>query len=184
MDWSGVDYCDVFISSHSDGTHPLTLLRHWCRDAFLQTWWRHKLILISDELMVNTFWSNSDFWVNIHYITGPRGALRYQRPLGYSITAGPSTPENLFFLKLPDNYLCQISIFFFLPVTMPVNIHNTVLRKMCLLPLHKVNTMLLQALYGGNMKRKCHQNFPGGYMSLQVWFKNHKSHNIFIIHQQ
>ncbi len=31
MDWSGVDYCDVFIScfdSHSDGTHSLQRI-HW-----------------------------------------------------------------------------------------------------------------------------------------------------------
>ncbi len=31
MDWSGVDYCDVFIScldSHSDGTHSLQSI-HW-----------------------------------------------------------------------------------------------------------------------------------------------------------
>ncbi len=34
MDWSGVDYCDVFIScldSHSDGTHSLQRI-HW-RDS-------------------------------------------------------------------------------------------------------------------------------------------------------
>ncbi len=43
MDWSGVDYCDVFIRL-SFWRHPFTaehpLLRHWCRD----TWWRHKHI--------------------------------------------------------------------------------------------------------------------------------------------
>ncbi len=46
----------MFLSdSHSDGTHSHPLLRHWCRDTFLQTWWRNKLILISDELRMNTF---------------------------------------------------------------------------------------------------------------------------------
>ncbi len=45
MDWSGVDYCDVFIRL-SFWRHPFTaehpLLRHWCRDTFLQ---------ISDDLV-------------------------------------------------------------------------------------------------------------------------------------
>ncbi len=58
MDWSGVDYCDVFIRL-SFWRHPFTaehpLLRHWCRDTFLQIWWRNKLILISDDLKVRTF---------------------------------------------------------------------------------------------------------------------------------
>ncbi len=40
MDWSGVDYCDVFISyldSHSDGTHSLQMIYWWASDAtFLQ----------------------------------------------------------------------------------------------------------------------------------------------------
>ncbi len=39
MDWSGVDYCDVFISSldsHSDGTHSLQSNIHcWESDAML-----------------------------------------------------------------------------------------------------------------------------------------------------
>ncbi len=37
MDWSGVDYCDVFIScldSHSDGTHSLQSI-HWWSDTML-----------------------------------------------------------------------------------------------------------------------------------------------------
>ncbi len=36
MDWSGVDYCDVFIScldSHSDGTHSLQRIHWWDTDA-------------------------------------------------------------------------------------------------------------------------------------------------------
>ncbi len=39
---SAVDYCDVFIRL-SFWRHPFTaehpLLRHWCRDTFLQIWW-------------------------------------------------------------------------------------------------------------------------------------------------
>ncbi len=38
MDWSDVDYCDVFIScldSHSDGTHALQRIHFWASDAML-----------------------------------------------------------------------------------------------------------------------------------------------------
>ncbi len=38
MDWSGVDYCDVFIScldSHSDGTHSLQRIHWWASDVML-----------------------------------------------------------------------------------------------------------------------------------------------------
>ncbi len=45
----GLECCDVFIRL-SFWRHPFTaehpLLRHWCRDKFLQTLWRNKLILI------------------------------------------------------------------------------------------------------------------------------------------
>ncbi len=37
--WSGVDYCDVFIScldSHSDGTHSLQSIHWWVSDVMLQ----------------------------------------------------------------------------------------------------------------------------------------------------
>ncbi len=33
-------------------------------DTFLQTWWRHKLILISDDLRVSTFTANLHLWEN------------------------------------------------------------------------------------------------------------------------
>ncbi len=43
--------------THSDGTHSMQHIH--CGDTeaetFLQTWWRNKLILISDELIVNIF---------------------------------------------------------------------------------------------------------------------------------
>ncbi len=38
MDWSVVDYCDVFIScldSHSDGTHSLLRIHYWASDVML-----------------------------------------------------------------------------------------------------------------------------------------------------
>ncbi len=55
--WTGVVWIIVmFLSdSHSDGTHSHPLLRHWCSDAFLQTWWRNKLIYISDDLRRSKF---------------------------------------------------------------------------------------------------------------------------------
>ncbi len=43
MDWSAVDYCDVFISSHSDGTHSLQSIHCWDTDAETHFWWRNKL---------------------------------------------------------------------------------------------------------------------------------------------
>ncbi len=56
LEWCGLSWCFYQLSFWR---HPFTaehpLLRHWCRDTFLQTWWRNKLILISDELRMNTF---------------------------------------------------------------------------------------------------------------------------------
>ncbi len=56
MDWTGVDYCDVFIScldSHSDGTHSLQSI-HWWTVGALQNfsksvWMKKKLIYIQDN---------------------------------------------------------------------------------------------------------------------------------------
>ncbi len=48
--------------------HPFTaehpLVSKWCNATFLQTWWRNKLILISDSLRVSGFSTNINFWVN------------------------------------------------------------------------------------------------------------------------
>ncbi len=67
MDWSGVDYCDVFIScldSHSDGTHSLQRIYCWASDGMLHfsksdeetiyTWgWGHfQQILISGRTIL------------------------------------------------------------------------------------------------------------------------------------
>ncbi len=64
--WTGVVWIIVmFLSdSHSDGTHSLPLLRHWCNATFLQIWWRNKLILISDDLRMSKYVANVRFWVN------------------------------------------------------------------------------------------------------------------------
>ncbi len=60
MDWSGVDYCDVYqLSGLSFWRHPFTaadpLLSKWCNATFLQIWWRNKLIYILYGLRVSTF---------------------------------------------------------------------------------------------------------------------------------
>ncbi len=70
MDWSGVDYCDAFIScldSHSDGTHSLQSIHWWDTDAVLQIWWRKKLIYISDGLRESKYLANVHFWVNYSF---------------------------------------------------------------------------------------------------------------------
>ncbi len=68
--WSGVDYCDVFIScldSHSDGTHSLQSIHWWVSDVMLQ---------FSKSVPTNkqTFWVKCSFnmpgWVQgvyFHY---------------------------------------------------------------------------------------------------------------------
>ncbi len=52
----GLLWCFYQLFGLSFWRHPFTaehpLLRHWCRDTFLQTWWRNKLILILDGLRV------------------------------------------------------------------------------------------------------------------------------------
>ncbi len=67
VNWWTVDYCDVFIRL-SFWRHPFTaehpLMRHCCRDTFLQIWWRNKLIYIFDSLRVSIFSAHVHFWVN------------------------------------------------------------------------------------------------------------------------
>ncbi len=64
----GLLWCFYQLFGLSFWRHPFTakhpLLRHWCRDTFLQTWSRNKLILILDGLRVSTFSANFHFWVN------------------------------------------------------------------------------------------------------------------------
>ncbi len=55
LDWSGVDYCNVFISClDSFWRHPFTtdepLVSKWCNATLLQIWWRNKLINILVDL--------------------------------------------------------------------------------------------------------------------------------------
>ncbi len=61
MDWSGVDYCDVFIScldSQSDGTHSLQSIHCWDTDAGTH------FSKSDDDLRVRTCSANINFWVN------------------------------------------------------------------------------------------------------------------------
>ncbi len=59
LEWCGLLWCFYQLFGLSFWRHPFTaehpLLRQWCRDTFLQTWWRNKLILILDGLRVNIF---------------------------------------------------------------------------------------------------------------------------------
>ncbi len=73
--WTGVVWIIVMFHQMfglSFWRHPFTaehpLLRHWCRDTFLQTWWRNKLILISYGLSMSTFSANVIFWWTIPLI--------------------------------------------------------------------------------------------------------------------
>ncbi len=64
--WTGVVWIIVmFLSdSHSDGTHSLQSIHCWDTDAFLQTWWRNKLILILDGPRVSKCSANIHTGVN------------------------------------------------------------------------------------------------------------------------
>ncbi len=58
MDWSGVDYCDVFIScldSHSDGTHSLQRIHWWASDVMLNFSNSNEETNILDGQRVNKF---------------------------------------------------------------------------------------------------------------------------------
>ncbi len=65
MDWSGVDYCNVFIScldSHSDGTHSLQSIHCWDTDAML-----HFSKSDEDTNSSTSFWANVHFWLNYSF---------------------------------------------------------------------------------------------------------------------
>ncbi len=66
--WSGVDYCDVFISClDSFWRHPFTvehpLVSKWYISPNLFCW-RNKLLFVLGDLRVNTFSGIFHFWVN------------------------------------------------------------------------------------------------------------------------
>ncbi len=67
----GLLWCFYQLFGLSFWRHPFTaehpLLRHWCRDTFLQTWWRNKLILILDDLRGSTISANLHYWVNCYF---------------------------------------------------------------------------------------------------------------------
>ncbi len=65
MDWSGVDYCDVFIScldSHSDGTHSLQRIHWWASDGKIH------FSKSNEETNSSTFWMAWG-WVKFHWFT-------------------------------------------------------------------------------------------------------------------
>ncbi len=60
MDWSGVDYCDFFIScldSYSDGTHSLQRIQLWESDAMLHFF---KSILMKKQTHLQLGWPDLD----------------------------------------------------------------------------------------------------------------------------
>ncbi len=67
----GLLWCFYQLFGLSFWRHPFTaehpLLSQWCRDTFLQIWWRNKLILILDELRMSTFSANVYFWLNYYF---------------------------------------------------------------------------------------------------------------------
>ncbi len=87
----GLLWCFYQLFGLSFWRHPFTaehpLLRHWCRDTFLQTWWRNKLIYISDGLRVSTFSAHVHFWVNYSF-KAQAESLRYVWLCGQTLWSG------------------------------------------------------------------------------------------------
>ncbi len=54
LEWCGLLWCFYQLFGLSFWRHPFTA-EHW---TFLQTWWRNKLVYISDGLRVSTFSGN------------------------------------------------------------------------------------------------------------------------------
>ncbi len=67
--WTGVHYCDVFIScldSHSDGTHSLQRIHCWASDAMLHFSKPDEETNSSTSWMV-WGWGHFNFWVNYSF---------------------------------------------------------------------------------------------------------------------
>ncbi len=61
LDWSGVDYCDVFIScldSYSDGTHSLQRTHCWASDGMLHF---PKSVLIKKQTHLQLEWTEGEY---------------------------------------------------------------------------------------------------------------------------
>ncbi len=62
----GLLWCFYQLFGLSFWRHPFTaehpLLRHWCRDTFLQIWWRNKLIYISEGLRTSQSNTHLPLW--------------------------------------------------------------------------------------------------------------------------
>ncbi len=75
MDWSGVDYCDVFIScldSHSDGTHSLQSIYLWASHVMLhfcpQFFWvsySFKLVCFVKAVHSQTLWKHTQMCLHV-----------------------------------------------------------------------------------------------------------------------
>ncbi len=99
MDWSAVDYCDVFIRL-SFWRHPFTaehpLLRHWCRDTFL----------MKKHTQMNWGWTHSQcFWVN------------YSFKCSESVTCFTPAPLQMFLHQSEHTQRCRTA-------HIPVSQHN------------------------------------------------------------
>ncbi len=68
MDWSGVDYCDVFIrclDSHFDGTHSLQRIHWWASDVMLHF---SESVLMKKQTHLNLdCLRRSTFQANFHF---------------------------------------------------------------------------------------------------------------------
>ncbi len=119
--------------------------------------------------------------LNIHECH-TQGRLKIPEAPGLQHYGRPPYPRKLFL-----TIICQISIIFFLLICQLTFTtlfcvkceykwicKFTLCHKVALEQQNVAVITLLHALYGGNMKRKWHQNFPGWNVSLQVWFKHHK----------
>ncbi len=113
--WTGVVWTIVMFLS-AVWTLILTAPIHihcWDTDAvtFLQTWWRNKLILISDELRVNTFTAHFHFWVNYSFnascLVLIQLSIKYLIKMTRNRAADLSHAVNLFQVKCIALYIWQ-----------------------------------------------------------------------------
>ncbi len=69
MDWSGVYYCDVFIScldSHSDGTHSLQSIHWWTSDAILH----FSMCFDEKQILLYLGWTEAQCTLSTFYFWG------------------------------------------------------------------------------------------------------------------
>ncbi len=72
LEWCGLLWCfyQLYMDSHSDGTHSLQRIHWWANDVMLHSpnllRWRNKLIYMGD-LNESKFSANFHFWVNYSF---------------------------------------------------------------------------------------------------------------------